>query len=97
MEPKTQAKELQRWETEGGRPRGAVDKDLVFRSALIDNRIKLPRFEHKEVVDEDDCGPPKDPIFADYAKYLWKSHVRSGGVQAPNRSPQNTDGGDRSR
>ena len=98
MQAKMEAKALQRWENEGGKPRRPLDNDHVFDSALFDNRIKLlPRFEHKEVVDEDDVGPPHDPIFTDYYKYLWKSHTRSGGVRAPNRSPMNTDGGDRDR
>lgn len=40
----------------------------------------LPPFEHKEPED-DDCGLPKDPIYANYSKYMWTSHTRSGGVQ----------------
>jgi len=40
----------------------------------------LPRFEHKEKED-DDQGLPEDPIYANYSKYLWTSHKRSGGVQ----------------
>jgi len=40
----------------------------------------LPPFAHKEPED-DDCGLPNDPIYANYSKYLWTSHERSGGVQ----------------
>jgi hypothetical protein len=40
----------------------------------------LPPFEHKEKKD-DDLGRPNDPIYANYSKYLWTSHKRSGGVQ----------------
>lgn len=40
----------------------------------------LPPFAHKEPVD-DDLGLPEDPIYSNYAKYLWTSHTKSGGVQ----------------
>jgi hypothetical protein len=40
----------------------------------------LPQFEHKEKKD-DDLGLPNHPIYANYSKYLWTSHKRSGGVQ----------------
>jgi len=43
----------------------------------------LPPFEHKEP-DDDDCGFPKHPIYANYSKYLWTSHRRSGGIQIVN-------------
>ena len=60
-----------------------------------DNRITLlSPFDHKERPD-DDLGLPEHPIFSNYTKYLWKSHTRSGGVQAPNASVQNTDLTDR--
>ena len=56
-----------------------------------DHRITLlPHFDHKESAD-DDCGPPEHPIFSNYAKYLWTSHRRSGGVQALDASAENTD------
>ena len=56
-----------------------------------DNRITLlPRFEHKEREDED-VGLPHHPIYSNYTKYLWTSHTRSGGIQAPNASVENTD------
>jgi len=61
------------------------------RGVSEDNRITLlSPFDHKEHPD-DDCGLPEHPIFSNYTKYLWKSHTRSGGVQAPNASVQNTD------
>jgi hypothetical protein len=69
---------------------------MDFLSTLEDNKINLPPFDHKEP-EGDDCGLRENPIFSDYAKYLWKGHVRSGGVQAPNRSPLNTDGGARDK
>jgi len=47
--------------------------------------------DHKEPKDTD-CGLPENPIFSDYSKYLWKTRIRSGGIQSPNRSPENTDG-----
>jgi len=60
-----------------------------------DHRITLlPHFDHKERAD-DDGGFPKHPIFSNYPKYLWKTHTRSGGVQAPNASVQNTDRAER--
>jgi hypothetical protein len=63
--------------------------------ALDDNKITLlPLFEHKEREDND-CGLPEHPIFSNYPKYLWKTHTRSGGVQAPNASIENTDFVDR--
>jgi hypothetical protein len=54
----------------------------------------LPHFDHKEAVD-DDCGLPEHPIYSNYVKYLWKGHRRSGGIQAPNASIENTDTVDR--
>lgn len=50
----------------------------------------LPPFDHKERED-DDTGVPEHPIYSNYVKYLWKGHRRSGGVQAPNASVENTD------
>lgn len=41
---------------------------------------------------ENDLGPPEGPIYSNYTKYLWKAHTRTGGVQSPNRSRENTDG-----
>ena len=46
-----------------------------------DHKLTLvPPFAHKEPVD-DDLGPPEHPIYSNYAKYLWTSHTKSGGVQ----------------
>ena len=46
------------------------------------NKITLlPPFEHKEKKDDDDLGLPPNRIYANYSKYLWTSHKRSGGVQ----------------
>jgi hypothetical protein len=41
---------------------------------------------------EDDLGLPESPIYSNYVKNLWKRHTRTGGVQSPNRSRENTDG-----
>ena len=63
--------------------------------ASEDNRITLlPHFDHKERAD-DDCGLPEHPIFSNYPKYLWKTHARSGGIQAASASVQNADRRDR--
>ena len=62
----------------------APDKHLI---------TSLPHFDHKEPAD-DDCGLPEHPIFANYVKYLWKGHRRSGGIEAPNASIENTDNKD---
>jgi hypothetical protein len=43
-------------------------------------------------IDDDDLGPPESPIYSNYTKYLWKAHSRTGGVQSPKRSRENTDG-----
>lgn len=43
----------------------------------------LSPFDHKEAED-DDCGLPEHPIYSNYSKYLWKKHIRSGGVQVRN-------------
>ena len=39
----------------------------------------LPPFAHKEPV-YDDLALPEHPIYSNYAKYLWTSHKKSGGV-----------------
>ena len=57
----------------------------VFNSITL-----LPPFDHKEHED-DDTGVPEHPIYSNYVKYLWKGHRRSGGIQAPNASAENTD------
>ena len=46
--------------------------------------LEVSKFDHKEPKDND-CGLPENPIFSNYSKYLWKSHVRSGGVQTGKR------------
>jgi len=48
---------------------------------LDTNKLTLiPPLDHKEPID-DDCGLPEHPIFANYSKYLWTSHIRSGGIK----------------
>ena len=42
--------------------------------------------------DADDLGLPENPIYSNYSHRLWKSHIRHGAVQSPNRSQANTDG-----
>ena len=52
--------------------------------------------DHKEPEDND-CGLPENPIFSDYSKYLWRTRTRSGGIQSPGRSRENTDGPQKSK
>ncbi|HEX5709102.1 MAG TPA: hypothetical protein VFX96_17505 [Pyrinomonadaceae bacterium] len=41
---------------------------------------------------EDDSGLPENPIYSNFSKHLWTTHVRHGLVQSPNRSRENTNG-----
>lgn len=79
-----------RWENEGGKiiPFGKKGDALVTFAGIRSLEpqsaaISLPPFDHKEPAD-DDCGLPKHPIYANYSKYLWTSHKRSGGKQIVN-------------
>lgn len=48
---------------------------------LENNQLTLiPPFEHKEPAD-DDCELPQHPIYANYTKYMWNGHRRSGGPE----------------
>jgi hypothetical protein len=79
------------WENEGGANSRSYGSVMGTWPASDDHQItSLPHFEHKERED-DDLGLPEHPIYANYPKYLWKGHTRSGGVQAPNASTENTD------
>ena len=49
-----------------------------------------PKFNHKELED-DDCGLPENPVYSNYAKYLWKRAVKNGLVPAFPRSQPNPD------
>ena len=49
------------------------------------NRLLVPVIEHKEMPDHDDCGLPESPIYANYTKYLWTSHIKTGGIQPDKR------------
>jgi len=42
--------------------------------------------------DGDDTGLPESPIYSNFSKNLWRTHVRHGLVQSPNRSPEDTTG-----
>ena len=42
--------------------------------------LEVTKFDHSEA-EKGDCGLPENPIFSDYSKYLWKGHIRSGGIQ----------------
>lgn len=42
--------------------------------------------------DGDDVGLPESPIYSNYSKNLWRTHVRHGLVQSPNRSCEDTSG-----
>jgi hypothetical protein len=46
--------------------------------------LSISAFDHSEP-ETDDCGLPENPIFSDYSKYLWKGHIRSGGIQTNKR------------
>jgi hypothetical protein len=52
--------------------------------------LSISAFDHTEP-ETDDCGLPENPIFSDYSKYLWKGHIRSGGIQANKRSRKSTE------
>jgi hypothetical protein len=61
-----------------------------YRSYIVDNKLAgrtVPPFDHKEAED-DDTGPPEDPIYSNYVKYLWKSHTRSGQAERVDRFAQ---------
>lgn len=70
-----------------------VDAEGQCRSTYVRNMsafgkpqgaaLTLPHFDHMEAIDND-CGLPEHPIYANYAKYLWTSHRRSGGIQIVN-------------
>ena len=38
----------------------------------------------------DDAGLPESPIYSNFSKNLWRTHVRHGLVQSPNRSREGT-------
>ena len=80
--PRESGRASERWENEGGsigKRRRQNAKDSFDRTE--DNMLTLlPPFEHKEPEDND-CGMPEHPIYADYSKYMWTSHKRSGGVE----------------
>jgi hypothetical protein len=62
----------------------ALRKYMNEFSVFENNKLTLlPPFDHKEAED-DDCGLPQNPIYANYTKYLWTSHRRSGGVEVVN-------------
>jgi hypothetical protein len=56
---------------------------LVIDSRV--NRLLVPDIEHKEMPDHEDCGLPEHPIYANYTKYLWTSHTKTGGIQPDKR------------
>lgn len=83
-----------RWINEGGSHAFSSINAMDNGPASEDHSItSLPPFDHKESED-DDCRLPEHPIYANYVKYLWKGHTRSGGLQAPNASIENTDNSD---
>jgi hypothetical protein len=57
--------------------------------------IPVPAFDHKEAA-ADDCGPPENPIFSNYSKYLWKGHSENPRIRSLVRQRRNTDGNNRS-
>jgi hypothetical protein len=58
--------------------------------------ILVPSFDHKELED-DDCGLPENPIFANYSKYLWQGRSENPRMQSLVRVKGNTDGHNRSK
>ena len=40
----------------------------------------------------DDSGPPENPIYSNYSKHLWTSHIRHGLLESPKRSRENKNG-----
>ncbi len=56
------------------------------------NKITLlPPFEHK-APEDDDSGLPEHPIYSDYSKHLWTSHIHTGGSDRNIRSKRNYAG-----
>ena len=61
---------------------------------LID--ILVPSFDHQEP-EGDDCGLPENPIFTNYAKYLWRGHSENPRIRSLVRQRRNTDEHNRSK
>jgi hypothetical protein len=40
----------------------------------------------------DDVGLPESPIYSNFSKNLWRTHVDHGFVQSPKRSREDTSG-----
>ena len=40
----------------------------------------------------DDVGLPENPIYSNFSKNLWRTHVRLGLEQSPDMSRENTGG-----
>jgi hypothetical protein len=40
--------------------------------------------------DEDDMGLPENPVYSNFAKYLWHTRSQRGGAQSPSRSHGHT-------
>jgi hypothetical protein len=55
-------------------------------SSYLEDNLKPAKF------DEDDSGLPESPVYANFSKHLWTTHIRHGLVQSPDRSRGNTDG-----
>lgn len=55
-------------------------------SSYEEDNLKLARLE------EDDSGLPENPIYSNFPKHLWTSHLRHGLVESPKRSGENTNG-----
>jgi len=67
------------------------DQKYAEFGMIRDHKLRIPPFEHKAPID-DDCGMPETPIANDYAKYLWTSHTKSGGVPSLIRSKKRITG-----
>lgn len=42
--------------------------------------------------DGDDTGLPESPIYSNFPRRLWRTHVRHGLVRSPDRSRENRNG-----
>jgi len=53
--------------------------------------VLIPAFDHKEPED-DDCGLPENPIFSNYAKYLWQGQSENRRIRKNFGMPESADG-----
>lgn len=66
-------------------------KNLTNFNNMNLSDLLIPAFDHKEAED-DDCGLPENPIFTNYAKYLWQGHSENRRMRKNTRQPENDRG-----